>query len=137
MRSLDNDLSRIQAFILDAIAPLTSQCGLSQSRGHTNRGCVVNWQRQLALSREKVVTSVNKAFAGASPNLFGPHFAKRSKEFLDQVRFSLPVRTQSEYRKRFFCKGLLFGRGSATRGRGGASMFRKNRQNRSDQRQVQ
>ena len=72
------------------------------------------------LRREKVVTSVNKAllplvkeddhFAGASPNLFGPDFAKRSKEFLEQVkalRSSLPVRVQ----KTLFSQGPPLGEG--------------------------
>ena len=129
VRSLDNDLSGIQAFILDAMAPLTSLLDNAdyldpediRKASITAVSLIGNASSHLShLRREKVVTSVNKAllplvkeddhFAGASPNLFGPDFAKRSKEFLDQVkalRSSLPVRTQSEYRKPFFRKGLL------------------------------
>ena len=87
------------------------------------------------LRRDELVSSINKnlvplvqedsEFADASPNLFGPAFSKRAKEYLDQIKTlkaTLPPRHQTsgeqQYRKPFFRKGLPSGRGMA-RGRGG------------------
>ena len=67
------------------------------------------------LCREWLISSVNKAllpfakddegFTEAPPLLFGPNFAKRSKEFLDQVkviRTTIPTKGKEPSGKPFF-----------------------------------
>ena len=72
-----------------------------------------NWQCKCKISRmrkEKVIVSVNKSkeedcFQEACPNLFGADFARRSKEFLDQlmaIRTTIPAKSQESTRKPFF-----------------------------------
>ena len=126
-KSLDSDLARVQNWYMDALAPLTT---LAESEelsyedvkkamttavaliGNTN-------SRLLRLKREKLVGSFNKSllplvkedkdFTGTAPNLFGTDFAKRSKEFTDQIkemRSSLPneTRQNSEVLDCFFAR---------------------------------
>ena len=102
-KSLDKDLSKIQTFVLDALAPLTALM-------ETNVEELTPPQLPNAhishLRREKIITGLNKSllplvkedapYTDAAPDLFGSEFAKRSKEFLEQVktiRSSLPTKT--------------------------------------------
>ena len=71
------------------------------------------------MRREKVINDLNRSlaplvrkddqFKEASPNLFGPSFAKRSKEFMDQLQAMRPPRKQNK--QPFFWKGPPSGRG--------------------------
>ena len=67
------------------------------------------------MRKEKVIVSVNKSkeedcFQEACPNLFGADFARRSKEFLDQlmaIRTTIPAKSQESTRKPFFRRAPL------------------------------
>ena len=85
------------------------------------------------LRREKIIQSVNKSllpmvkddtpYAKASPDLFGTDFARKSKEFIDQVkafRSSLPTASKyNQEKKSLFRKANPLGKGGAYK-RGGA-----------------
>ena len=86
------------------------------------------------LCREQLISSVNKAllplakddegFTEAPPLLFGPNFAKRSKEFLDQVkaiRTTIPTKGKEPSKKPFFRGPPPSKRGEAYRFQGGDS----------------
>lgn len=155
-KSLDKDLARIQTFVLDALAPLTAlvenietvtpeelrlaSTSAIQLIGNANA-------RISRLRREKIVTAVNKSllplvkedgpYSKASPDLFGSDFAKRSKDFLDQVkalRSSMPHRSQESYRQKnpLFRKGQPSGRGRANNRGGAFNRFQYNRGSRGD-----
>ena len=140
-KSLDKDLAKIQTFMLDALAPLTAllenKDGVAvkdiQLASTTAIQLIGNANARISrLRREKLLTAVNKSllplvkedgpYVNAAPDLFGADFAKRSKEFLDQVkamRSSLPAK--GDYRKPLFRKGQPSERGTANKWRGGAS----------------
>ena len=152
-KSTDRELSKIQTYMLDSLAPIS--CLLDHAEkmsvedlreaSSTAASLIGNANAQMSrLRREKFVTSVNKNllplvkdnsdFASVSPNLFGPDFSKRAKDHLDQVkslRHTAPVRPfqrgAESSRKPFFRKGFSSGRGSA-RGRGGGHNFHKGNQ---------
>lgn len=142
----DKELAKIQAFILDALAPLTSI--LEESGGDQDSGVyqaakaavqlVGNASAKVShLRRKKVVSGLNtslmplveedKNFSKAPPTLFGTEFAQRSKDHVDQVRAirALP-RQRSTPREPFFRGGPPSSRGGGGRssgyrqGRGGA-----------------
>lgn len=79
------------------------------------------------LRREKVINDLNKSlaplvreddqFKEAPPNLFGPSFAKRSKEFMDQLQAMRPPRKQNK--QPFFRKDPPSSRGGSRPTRGG------------------
>ena len=108
VKSADKDLAKIQTFVLDALAPLVSILDLNNKYhrhsfqdtidaispaveliGNTNA-------RISCLRHEKVTLSLNKTllplcqedgnFKSAATALFGPEFARMSKEHIDQVR---------------------------------------------------
>ena len=160
-KSLDKDLARIQTFVLDALAPLTSILDnnnlTEEAAKHASSTAVEligNANAQISrLRREKIVQSVNKSllplvkedtsFKEASPYLFGDDFAKRQKDFSDQIKALRAGRhshTEQTFRKPLFRKGLPPGRGMA-RGRGGGPSNyryrggRTDRQPRQDQKQ--
>ena len=153
VKSLDKELSRLQSFVLDALAPLTALVETSEQEVTPEQmrlattsaiSLIGNASAQISrLRREKVVSGLNKAllplakddasFSDAPPELFGPEFAKRSKEFLEQVRTirsSLPSKPHSaehrnsggrqHYQNSLFRRGQSSGRTGAYR-RGGAS----------------
>ena len=139
-KSLDSDLARVQTLYMDALAPLTT---LSESeelsfedvrRATTTAMALIdNANSSLSrLRREKLVNSFNKSllplvkedkdFAETTPYLFGADFAKRSKDFTDQIkamRSTLPIKTEYRSSRPLFRKGQPPGRGTAHRGRGG------------------
>ena len=125
----DKHLVRIQTFVLDALAPLTSLV-----ETHNKGECLKEKEVLKAVTaamelignassnisrirREKVVLALNKAllpitaddsnFKEAAPALFGKNFANQSKELIDQVkamRFSLPGKSGTG-RRSFFRNG--------------------------------
>lgn len=146
VKALDKDLSKIQSFVLDALAPLTTLLEFSEDMkppdvyeaAATAAELIGNASSRISrLRREKIVASVNKSllplakeeepYSEAPPNLFGADFARRSKDFVEQVkalRSSLPARgshrEQAEGRK-FFRRGPPSKRGGQRSGRGGVS----------------
>ena len=138
-KSLDSDLARVQTLYMDALAPLTT---LAESEDlsyedvkkatMTAVALIGNANSRLSrLRREKLVGPFNKSllplvkedkdFTVTAPYLFGMDFAKRSKEFTDQIkamRSSLPNKTELRSSRPLFRMGQPPGRGLAHRGRG-------------------
>ena len=107
-KSTDRELARIQTFVLDSLAPLTSILECDNQGGSLSHEEVIiavkttvqligNSNAQLSrLRREKVTCIINKGllplvkeednFKEAAPLLFGPDFAKKSKEYIEQVK---------------------------------------------------
>ena len=125
----------MQAFVLDALSPLTAivENGDRMSREDVHIAALTvveligNAIAQISrMWREKIISSVEKSlipltkqeesFSEAPPDIFGNGFAKKSKEFLDQlkaIRSTLPPSTKSnsqDTRKIFFA-GPLFSKG--------------------------
>ena len=118
-KSTDRELARLQTFVLDSMAPLSS---LMEMISHgadkvsiedikiatsTATELIGNTSAQISrLRREKLIQSINKNllplvkedgdFLEAPPNLFGADFSKRAKDHLDQVKSlkaaSLPMK---------------------------------------------
>ena len=107
-KSLDKDLAKIQTFVLDAAGPLTHALEEAQSDDGLTTDVALeaikaalmllgNSNARISrLRRQKVLTEFNKSlqpladkdeeFTNAAPDLFGPEFAKRAKDHLDQVK---------------------------------------------------
>ena len=144
----DKELAKIQAFVLDALAPLSTileETGEDQeSKVYQAAKAAVqlvgNASAKLShLRRKKVVSGLNSAlmplveedknFSKAPPTLFGTEFAQRSKDHVDQVKAirGLPKQQQQSMpREPFFRGGPPSSRGGGGRntgyrqGRGGA-----------------
>ena len=141
----DRELAKIQAFVLDALAPLTT---ILEDTGGDQEGGVYqaakaavqlvgNASAKLShLRRKKVVSGLNSTllplveednnFSKAPPSLFGTEFAQKSKDHVDQVKAirALP-RQRSTPREPFFRGGPPSSRGGGRssghrQGRGGA-----------------
>lgn len=145
-KTADRELARIQSFVLDSLAPVSAMLENSErmtvedvrEASSAAAELIGNANAQLSrLRREKLVSAINKNltplvkedadFTEAAPNLFGPDFSKRAKDYLDQVktlRSTLPPRHQGgdQFKKPLFRKGHSSGRGSA-RGRGGGPSY--------------
>ena len=144
-KSADKELARIQSFMLDSLAPVSAilenvdrMMVEDVRRRHLHAAQLIgNANAQVShLRREKLVSAINTnltplvkedvEFAEAAPNLFGPDFSKRAKDYLDQVktlRSTLPSRHQGDQFKRpLFQKGHSSGRGLA-RGRDGGPSY--------------
>ena len=144
MKTADRELAKIQSFTLDALAPLTALVEKTEelSAEETRDAALTAIElignanaRMSRLRREKIMTSVNKSllplakddenFTTAAPLLFGGEFAKKSKDFLDQVkaiRSTLPAKNKGDYtRKPFFRGPPPSKRGGVNRSRGGDS----------------
>ena len=104
-RSTDKELARIQTFLLDTMALISAilesanEMAVEDVRetSITASALIGNANAKHShLRREKLVTAINKnltplvqddlEFAEVVPNLFGPDFSKRAKEYLDQVK---------------------------------------------------
>ena len=145
-KTLDKGLAKVQTFVLDALAPLTAlletgyeELSPTQLQGAASSAVQLIGNANAHISRlcqEKIIAGVNKSliplvkddspYVDAAPDLFGPDFAKRSKEFLDQVkmiRSSLPTKGHNPENKGrpLFRKGQSSGRTGAFK-RGGASI---------------
>ena len=102
-KGLDKELAKVQSFVLDALAPVTSLLERDLSPSAVYEAAVATTElignanaRISRLRREKIVGATNKsllplaqdeeAYTSAPPLLFGPDFAKRSKEFSEQLK---------------------------------------------------
>ena len=105
-KSLDKDLARIQHHMLDALGPLSAIVDADyrgESLSHQEVLTAVkgacrllgNASCRLSQLRKEVISEVKKSlvplvkqedFNGSTPNLFGADFAKKSKEYIEQVR---------------------------------------------------
>ena len=145
-KTADKELARIQSFMLDSLAPISAmlenagKMTVEDVREASSAAAelVGNVNAQISrLRREKLVSAINKnltplvkedaEFTEAAPNLFGPGFSKRAKDYLDQVktlRSTFPPRHQGgdQFKRPLFRKGHPSGRGSA-RGRGGGPSY--------------
>ena len=143
-KARDKELAKIQSFVLDALAPLTS---VIDSENRQEDPSVKEYKeasvaaaellgnasaRISRLRREKIVLDMNKAllpiaqeddnFREAPPYLFGSGFAKQSKDYVEQVqamRSSLP---RDRGKRRFFRSGPP--RRGVDKSRGGGPQYR-------------
>ena len=95
VKAADKELARIQTFVLDGLAPLTG--GGLRAGGGGCHSLIGNASARLShLWGEKVTKHINEAlmpivqqeenFKDAPPQLFGPDFAKKGKEHMDQMK---------------------------------------------------
>ena len=103
-QSADNELARLETFILDALAPLTAILeGANEMAVQDIREALItasmligNANAKLTrLRREKLISAINdnltplmqdeSQFTDVAPYLFGSDFVKQAKEYLDQV----------------------------------------------------
>ena len=102
-RAVDKELATIQSHILDALAPLSAILESQDVPEETASATVAaikllgNTSARIShLRRSKVISQINKAllplveedsnFGEVSPSLFGPEFAQKSKQLVDQVK---------------------------------------------------
>ena len=147
-KSTDKELARIQTIVPDSMAPLTSILECDNQGGSLSHEEVIiavktavqligNTNAQISrLRREKVTCNINKGllplvkeednFKEAAPLLFGPDFAKKSKEYIEQVKAMRSSIVRPE-RQQFFRSGPPISRGgySQRSWRGGSLNFRK------------
>ena len=143
---VDRELSRIQTFVLDSLAPLTAildnKDNMSiedvKEASITAVELIGNANAKISrLRREKLVSSINKSlvplvkedsdFSEVAPNLFGPEFSKRAKDFVDQVktlRSSFTAKQDLQFRKPLFRRGHPSERGMARTRGGGPNQYR-------------
>ena len=132
VKSLNKDLARIQSFVLDALAPLTTLVEGDDSVTPEDLHLASTYAIQLlgnsnarisCLRWEKIVTSIKKSllplvkedssYFDVSPDLFGADFAKRCKDFLDQVKAMRSSIPSKDSKKSLFRKGQSSGRTGA------------------------
>ena len=124
VKAADKELGSIQSAVLDAMARLTSIVEADAKGDNVTHKQAVNAAKAAIelvgnansrinyLRRTKIISQMNKAllplteedqnFVDAAPALFGPAFAQKSKELVDQVkamRSHLPGHKEG---KRFF-----------------------------------
>ena len=145
VKSSDKEWARIQTFVLDALAPLTSlletdskgEAPLTSLLETDSKGETITHDQALDAAvtavqllgnasaqithgrRTKVLTHLNKSllplleeddnFKDVAPSLFGPEFARKSKELIDQVK-AIWSTTQKDG-KSFFRQGPPKSRG--------------------------
>ena len=103
-KTIDKELASIQTHLLDALAPLSaiieSQEGSPEQMINAATAAIKllgNANARIShLRRSKIITQMNKAllplveedsnFGEVAPSLFGPEFAQKSKELVDQVK---------------------------------------------------
>ena len=102
-KSTDRKLARMQTFVLDSLGPLTSVIESDNQRGSLSHIEVLiavkiavqligNTNPQIYHHCMEVTSSFKKGlqedenFKETVPLLFGPDFAKKSKEYIDQVK---------------------------------------------------
>ena len=144
-RTMDKDLARIQTFVLDAVSPLVSlleaettgkSITLEDAKAATTAALelVCNASARISrLRREKACIHLKKEvqplaqrdelFGDAAPYLFGPEFAQKSKEQVEQMR---AIQAVVPPKKPFFRAGPPenrggYSQGSYYQGRSGAS----------------
>ena len=141
VKTVDKELARLQTFVLDALAPLTSLLesdAKGESITHSQALDATKAATQLLgnasaqithVWRTKVLTQLNKSllplleedsnFDEVAPSLFGPEFACKSKELVDQVKVIRS--TTPKDKPPFFRQGPPKSRGGYSQrpGRGG------------------
>ena len=141
-KNADKELAKIQALVLDSMAPLTylleaevkgESLTLEQVRDATKTAVELSGNANARISRlrrEKVCQDLNKSliplakedqnFDNAPPALFGAEFAKNAKDHVDQVK---ALRSTNKDGRPFFRGGPPNNRGGYTYkyrgGRGG------------------
>ena len=103
-KAVDKELATIQSHALDALAPLSAIRETKQDVPKETVSAATGAVKLLGnasarishLRRTKVISQMNKAllplveedsnFGEASPSLFGPEFAQKSKQHVDQVK---------------------------------------------------
>ena len=141
-KSDDKELAKIQTFMLDALAPLTSILEADSEKASYDEvidatkaavALIGNANAKIShLRRQKVISQVNKAlmpivdddsnFQDSAPALFGTEFAKKSKDLVDQVKAMRVPLTSRREQKPFFRGGPPVRRGDTARGMGGAEV---------------
>ena len=107
-KALDKELAKVQTFVLDAAGPLTQVLEAANSEEGLSTEVAIEAARAALMlvgnanarmsrqRRQRVLAEFNKSlqpmadkdeeFSSATPYLFGPDFAKRAKEHMDQVK---------------------------------------------------
>ena len=103
-KAVDKELSTIQMHILDALAPLSAILEGQDDTPDPVKAATTDAVKLLGnasarishLRQTKIITQMNKAllplveedsnFGEVAPSLFGPEFAQKSKELVDQVK---------------------------------------------------
>ena len=157
-KAVDKDLAKIQTFVLDSLAPLSHLMELD-AQGHkinhseaigaaqTAIELIGNANAKIShLRRTKVISQLNKSllplveedsnFGEVAPSLFGPEFARKSKEHVEQVKAMRSVGGTKDSRQQFFRSGPPNSRGGYYRrpGRGGSQNFQKGNRQQQQQR---
>ena len=152
-KAADRELSRIQTFVLDPLAPLTALLDNTDNMSIeeikeasiTAVELIGNASAKISrLCREKLVSSINKSlvplvkedsdFSEVAPNLFGPDFSKRAKDFVDQVktlRSSFQTKQDLQSRKPLSRRGHPSERGTTRTRGGGPNQYRGGQRDRS------
>ena len=150
VKTSDKEWARVQTFVLDALAPLTSLLEADAKRETISHDqaleaakaatqLIGNASAQISHTRRsKVLTHLNKSllplleedtnFEDVAPSLFGPEFARKSKDLVDQVR---AIRSTTQKDPRPFFRQVPPKRGGYSQrpGRGGGQSSGKgNRQ---------
>ena len=124
VKTSDKEWARLQTFVLDALAPLTSLLE-ADAKGETishdqaleaakaATQLIGNASAQISHARKsKVLTHLNKSllplleedtnFENVAPSLFDPEFARKSKDLVDQVRAITCRSTTQKDLRQFF-----------------------------------
>ena len=148
-KAADKELATISTYVLDALSPLTAIVE-ADTKGENiiiTQGVnavkaaielIGNADARIShLRRTKIISQMNKSllpltedddnFTDAPPTLFGPEFARKSKELVDQMK---AMRSSTRFKdKHFFSKWPPQQQGgyrNAKSGRGGAPNFQSN-----------
>ena len=126
-KTADKELAKVQTFVLDSLAPLSHLMELD-AQGHeiTHTEAIDTVKAAIELignanakishlRRSKVITQLNKSllplieedsnFDGVAPSLFGPEFARKSKEHVEQVKALRSSAGAKDSKQPFFRQG--------------------------------
>ena len=147
-KTADRQLTKVQAWLLDSLAPMTSLLEAHNKGDKLDQKDVIQAVKMgvtlignanahlLHLWRERIVSDINTAllpivgddsnFREAAPLLFGTEFAKKGKEMVEQVKAMQSTLDKKPERKPLFFRGGPPSRGGFNihYGRGGAQTFR-------------
>ena len=146
-KAADRQLAKVQSLLLDSLAPLSTLLEMH------NRGEQLNGQETIKavktavqlignssahlshLRRVKVISDLNKAllpiveedknFSAAAPQLFGPEFAQKGKDMVDQMKAMRVTTSRKPDRRPQFFRGGPPNRGGFGQryGRGGGPLY--------------
>ena len=124
-KTTDKELAKIQTFVLDSLATLSHLgIGCAGPWNHPCRSYIyseghhrANWQCQCHLRRSKIISQLNKSFIplikedsnfeDVAPSLFGPEFAHKSKEHVEEVNALRSSAGATGLEQPFFRQGPL------------------------------